>query len=79
MWRSEHIKAEIRIRKGSLSAFAAELDVDQTAVGKICDGHQSRMIQDAISRLIEVPLSELWPNRYLPSGVFKRKRGQGDA
>lgn len=72
-WHHQRIKAEIRIRRGNLKNLGEELGVTGAAVGQACRGKQMRRIQVAISELIGVPLSELWPDLYTTKKSAKRR------
>lgn len=61
----ELIKAQIRMKGGSLSSIAREADVSPNAVRLVVHGQgKSKKIAKRIADLIDTPLEELWPGVY---------------
>lgn len=61
--RAERIKAEIRIRAGSLAAFAARHSYDRSAIS-IALSTPWPAVERLIADLLETQPWELWPERY---------------
>lgn len=72
--RSERIKAEIRIRAGSLGALARRHDYDRTAIS-IALKKPWPDVEKIIANLLGVSPRELWPERYPASPKESRRAG----
>ncbi|MNL39226.1 hypothetical protein D3C87_1614920 [compost metagenome] len=60
------IQAAIKKVGQSQAAIAAELHVSRMAVSHIIHGRgKSRRIADHIAELVAIPLSDLWPGKYM--------------
>jgi lambda repressor-like predicted transcriptional regulator len=61
----EQIKADLRIAGKSPAAVAKELKVSRTHVSRVIHGTStSERVARAISTIVRVPVSELWPEKY---------------
>lgn len=64
----EDIKAEMRKRGVTPADLAAHLEVSQNTVSRVIRGlGTSRRVADAIAKLIEKPVKEIWPGVYEPA------------
>lgn len=71
-WNRHLILAEIKIRFGSLQAFAARTPL---GVGhySVALGRSYPKAESIIARALGVPAQDLWPDRYDAKGCRRRK------
>lgn len=67
IWHAELIKAAIRMRGTTLTKLALDNGLDESAVRAALVRRQPEA-DKVISLFLEVPLHELWPDRYDESG-----------
>lgn len=67
------IQAALKKRGYSMADIGTALEVDRGAVYKVVhDKSRSRKIANAISKIIDKPVEEIWPDAY--PDVYRRKR-----
>jgi Ner family transcriptional regulator len=68
-WHREDIKAELRKRNGSLTALSVKSGLHPSAIANALrrPGDSTR-VERLIARELNVPLHELWPERWASSG-----------
>lgn len=58
----EQIKAELRMRGYTLSALADKLGITPCVVSQVVAGYRTSVpVKEAISRLLDKPIAEIWP------------------
>jgi Ner family transcriptional regulator len=68
-WHHEDVKAEIRKRYGSLSAFSRENGLSRQSVsGALINPLASIRIEKLIASALEVQAHSIWPNRWQVDG-----------
>jgi Ner family transcriptional regulator len=74
-WTAEDIKAAIYKQGMTLSQLAAAHNFDRQSVGTALTIRRPN-VQFIISRFIDVPMHELWPEWYAPGGrpMFRFRR-----
>lgn len=79
IWHPEDIKAELRKRYGTIRKVAASWGLTQPTVSNVLvDAGRSMRVERMISETLEVPLHELWPERWHSDGTPKpRPRASG--
>lgn len=61
--KAQEIKQAIKLKGYSLSMLADALDVNLATVSGVVCGHtQSRRVANAISKLLDKPVEEIFPN-----------------
>ncbi|MFT8896731.1 MAG: helix-turn-helix domain-containing protein [Acetobacter sp.] len=66
---AEEIKAALKMRFGSLAAFAVKLGRNEGAVSRaINTPGYSRRVEAEIAKVLCKPVHEIWPSRYDVSG-----------
>lgn len=66
---AEEIKAALKMRFGSLAAFAVKLGRNEGAVSRaINTPGYSRPVEAEIAKILCKPVHEIWPSRYDVSG-----------
>ena len=71
----EQIKAEMRIKGTTPAALADSLDLSPTTVSNVIHARaKSFRVASAISKLIEKPVSTIWPVQYGPARRRSLKR-----
>ena len=69
IWHPEKIKAELRIKFGSIGAFSRQLQRHPSMVGNVIRRPlYSRRVEMLIAEALDVPVWELWPDRWRPDG-----------
>ena len=75
-WHREDIRAAVRKRGKTLSRLALDSRLEPSACRvALCRRHWRG--ETAIAAFLEVPVQELWPERWNPDG--SRKNGRGNA
>lgn len=68
----EYIKAEIRIKGSNLTQVALNAGLSESACRIAILFDSAPRADKAISKFLEKPLHELWPNRYNSNGTRKK-------
>jgi lambda repressor-like predicted transcriptional regulator len=61
---SEHIKAELRIRFGSMANFEARRGLPPGSAGDVIRGRPVRRTAEAIAEALSLPLNTVFPGRF---------------
>lgn len=70
----EQIKALIRMKGTTPAAIADELELARSTVSQVINGRStSARICQKISTVVDIPVSQLWPEKE-PSGLHRKKR-----
>ena len=79
-WHREDIKAALRKRYGTLAALSTSLGMGPMAVSQALQNDRSRVVERRIAEALQVPLHELWPERWNPDGTSRprSRRVSGD-
>jgi Ner family transcriptional regulator len=68
-WHREDIKAELRKKFGPISDLSEAWDLDRSAIASaLRRPNNSKRVERLISNALQVPLHELWPDRWSPTG-----------
>lgn len=70
----EQIKALIRMKGTTPAAIADELELARSTVSQVINGRStSARIAQHISKVVGIPVSQLWPQKK-PSGLHRKVR-----
>ncbi len=74
IWHKEEIKAALRMKFGSLSALAMSWGYSEHVISGVLSRKRfSIPVEIRISKALDVPLHDLWPDRWEPNGTPKRR------
>ena len=78
-WHSEDIKAQLRKRFGPLTTLSKRWGYARATLSVALATDRSRVVERRIAEALQVPLHELWPERWNPDGTSRprSRRGSG--
>jgi Ner family transcriptional regulator len=77
-WHVEDIKAELRKRFGEMTSLATSWGYSRAAISVTLATDHSQVLERRIAEALQVPLHELWPDRWNPDGTSRpRSRWSG--
>ncbi|MDE2334264.1 MAG: helix-turn-helix domain-containing protein [Rhodospirillales bacterium] len=76
-WHPEDIKAELRKRFGEMTTLSKSWGYARTAISVALATDRSRVVERRIAEALQVPLHELWPDRWNPDGTSLPRRRRG--
>ena len=76
-WHPEDIKAELRKRFGEMTTLSKSWGYARNAISVALATDRSRVVERRIAEALQVPLHELWPERWNPDGTSRPRRRRG--